>query len=309
MKWKREDITPEILRTLLHLDDSGVLYWRARGPEWFQDSIGRYGLTITAAKRAEMWNGANAGRPPNKGSMGVLCVNMPYERVVWMVHHGQSPKGRIVILDGDRGNTSPSNLMDAGSHVPISINDNASFVLACAEAFDLIGGRLFWKARPITHFKDAKAMRQWNDKWAKKEALASGIGVGRFFGKSVMASHVAWVLQTGKTPIGRVSRKNENDPSLEISNLIEDAASLASHRKGGKNAISGIYVGVYPLPNGQWGAEFDSKNLGRFDYPASAAKAYDRAAYGKYESLSKLNFPEDYGLARPEPQPPEGYFD
>ena len=49
--------SPEVLRQLLSYDpDTGKLFWKERGPQWFSETAGR-----SAVAQAKIWNGKNAG--------------------------------------------------------------------------------------------------------------------------------------------------------------------------------------------------------------------------------------------------------
>lgn len=122
-KWKREDITPHVLRELLTLDqETGKLYWRYRGPEWFSDTVYKNGRIRYAESFAKTWNRTNCGDeaftstwggkyPEYRGS--VLGYEMSKIPVVYKIYTGRTHEGVVATLDGDRLNTRPENLFDS----------------------------------------------------------------------------------------------------------------------------------------------------------------------------------------------------
>jgi len=110
-KWKRADITPEVLRELLHLDEeTGKLYWKERGPEWFF-SGGRNG----SSRSSNTWNSRYAGkevdqRVNNKGSIviRVFGVALTSNIVLYMLKSGKKPNGHVTNVFGNLIDISPS---------------------------------------------------------------------------------------------------------------------------------------------------------------------------------------------------------
>lgn len=199
-KWKREDITPDVLRQLLRLDeDTGKLYWRERGPEWFS-SVGAMNSWNTRYSGCE----AISYLGPNKRYTGkVLNIVMAKPVVVWAIHHRGMPSNIISYGDGDMHNMRPANLI--------------------------------------------------------------------------------------------------------LSTKQEVAHRFSSLSKCGK--YIGVYFSVIPNIPRSYTARMGKVNIGYFETPIEAARAYDKVAYDKYGEHARLNFPEDYGLSRPEVEMPENYYD
>ena len=86
--------SPEVLRQLLRYEpETGKLFWRERGVEWFEDEA-----RLSARSRAKAWNTRNAGRQANyPGGHGydtvrVLWRALMAHRVVWMIAMGEVPE-------------------------------------------------------------------------------------------------------------------------------------------------------------------------------------------------------------------------
>jgi len=107
----------EVLRQLLHYEcDTGRLFWKERGPEWFCDNDRH-----TAEQLARIFNGRNAGRlaftaSDGKGYLqGQVCKYHTFaHRVAWAWVHGDWP-GIIDHIDGDGTNNRLSNLRAVSS--------------------------------------------------------------------------------------------------------------------------------------------------------------------------------------------------
>lgn len=99
--------TPEQLRQLLRYEpESGKLYWRDRGQEWFAD-----------ASRMKAWNTRCAGKEAFTSVHGegyrcgrVLDKHKLAHRVVWAIQTGEWPASDVDHIDGDRSNNAWANL-------------------------------------------------------------------------------------------------------------------------------------------------------------------------------------------------------
>lgn len=102
----------DVLRQLLRYDpETGKLFWRERGPEWFTDGF------RTAQGNCNIWNARYAGSEAFTSAdrrgckMGRIGNAPPYlaHRVIWKIVTGVEP-AVIDHLDGDPGNNRFSNL-------------------------------------------------------------------------------------------------------------------------------------------------------------------------------------------------------
>lgn len=112
---KRPLPSPEVLRQLLRYEpETGKLFWKERGPEWFQ------GRETPAEYIAARWNSKNAGNPALNciSSLGykkgaVLDIPVMAHRVIWAIEHGHWPEFDIDHINGDRSDNRDCNLREA----------------------------------------------------------------------------------------------------------------------------------------------------------------------------------------------------
>lgn len=111
--FKREDITPEVVREFFDYDpESGKLFWKERARKWF-----------TAENAFKIWNKRYAGTeaftsvsPLGYLRGGILWHKFQAHRVAYAHYHGVWPENEVDHIDGDPGNNRISNLRDV-SHV------------------------------------------------------------------------------------------------------------------------------------------------------------------------------------------------
>lgn len=104
------EVTPEILRALLHYDPAtGALTWRERPLSMFPDE-----------RSGKIWNTRYAGRPAltARSSAGylkghVLGVQLQAHRVAWAIHHGSWPSDKLDHENHARDDNRLDNLADA----------------------------------------------------------------------------------------------------------------------------------------------------------------------------------------------------
>jgi len=107
----------DVLLQLLSYDpETGKLFWKERGPEWFADG------KMSAVSRSRIWNAQNSGVEAFTsllGKHGHRCGyiwNVQYlaHRVIWKMEFGDEPKV-IDHSDGDASNNRLSNLRNGTS--------------------------------------------------------------------------------------------------------------------------------------------------------------------------------------------------
>ena len=110
--------SPEVLRQLLRYEpDTGKLFWKERGPEWFSDG------KILARVRSAQWNTKYAGREALTGRHNGYCAGVIRQfgwklyahRVVWAIYYGTWPENQIDHVNGVRSDNRIENLRDASS--------------------------------------------------------------------------------------------------------------------------------------------------------------------------------------------------
>lgn len=105
--------SPEVLRQLLRYEpDTGKLFWRERGPGWFDQ-----GLRHTPGQKMRQWNSRYAGTEAftSKDAHGYLVgaiFNVKYKshRVAWAMVSGEWPTGDVDHINCDRSDNRLSNL-------------------------------------------------------------------------------------------------------------------------------------------------------------------------------------------------------
>ena len=98
----------DVLRQLLRYEpETGKLFWRPRGEEWFRT---RVAMKIFDANFA----GREAGGLDKDGYIRIKLfqTRLVAHRVVWAVYHGSWPVGVLDHIDGNRTNNRVENLRD-----------------------------------------------------------------------------------------------------------------------------------------------------------------------------------------------------
>lgn len=152
-------------------------------------------------------------------------------------------------------------------------------------------GKLFWLHRPIEHFSKAQRWKNWNKRFAGKEAgyLAQDklydkwlIVIGlKLFKRSVLV----WALQTGAWPTRLVDHKNRNSIDDRFENLrLASSTENHANSKTRKDSVHGFKGVAFDkrAKHKAWVARITVNNrrihLGCFDTPEEAHAAYCAAA-------------------------------
>lgn len=106
----------EVLRQLLdYVPETGKLYWKERGVEWFVDTADR-----TAVHSMNRWNACYSGKEAlaSRSKTGhlngkVLGANFLTHRVIWMLVYGRNPDG-IDHINGNPADNHIANLRSCG---------------------------------------------------------------------------------------------------------------------------------------------------------------------------------------------------
>lgn len=150
--------SPEVLRQLLSYDpETGKLFWKERGPEWFSDGEGRY----TADRTARIWNTKYAGKAAidcidvsngyRKGT--VLDVKIYAHRAIWALQTGAWPEGDIDHISGDRANNRWVNLRSISRKVNAKNTKRRETNTSGMMGVSQYGARGRWRARIMTDGK------------------------------------------------------------------------------------------------------------------------------------------------------------
>lgn len=113
----KKDLPPvEVLRQLLRYDpETGKLFWRERGPEWFRDNSRGTAMSVCLS-----WNKRLSGREAlaAKGAWGyphgdILGIPTPAHIVAFAMGNGHLPVGDVDHINGVRDDNRIANLRDA----------------------------------------------------------------------------------------------------------------------------------------------------------------------------------------------------
>jgi hypothetical protein len=109
--------------------------------------------------------------------------------------------------------------------------------------------------------------------------------------RAFQATHIAWFIHYGVWPKQKVFHRDGDKSNIKVSNLsYEDLQKTLHHRLGYKN--------IYFYKNERkWCAYLKDLynkhvNVGCYDTPEEAARAYDKAAKEIFGEYANLNFPE-----------------
>lgn len=148
-------------------------------------------------------------------------------------------------------------------------------------------GKLFWKERPLSDFKNSRLCNSWNKKYSHKEAFTADNGSGykcSFIFKSPMKAHrVAWAIYYGKWPSGHIDHANGDKGDNRISNLrVATAFENQWNTPRKPESCSGFKGVTWSKASSRWRARISAGGksvwLGLFDTPEAAHAAYCEAA-------------------------------
>lgn len=162
--------------------------------------------------------------------------------------------------------------------------------------YDPRTGLLFWKERPISHFKNERVWKIWNTRFSGELALnyvIKGYKVGHLNGSQVRSHRVIYKLIHGADPYLILHSSGEG-----LDNRIEMVSS-GSHSDNGKDMkksianASGITgVGWYKSRN-QWRAKIGvnrkTKHLGYYEdfFEACCARKSAEVKFGYHPNHGK----------------------
>lgn len=162
-------------------------------------------------------------------------------------------------------------------------------------------GKLFWKVRPLEMFEQEFVGKQWNDRYAGKEAFTSSDGHGYLVGNikrtRYQAHRVVFAIANGRWPSGLIDHIDLDKKNNRPENLREATRQQNAWNKGlTKQNTSGFKGVSFHAGTGRWISQVwcEGKNnfLGRYDTPEAAALAYDAKAIELHGEYAKLNFPK-----------------
>lgn len=152
--------------------------------------------------------------------------------------------------------------------------------------YDTETGRLYWRHRPLSFFKDGDQSKEhnaaiWNGKNAGKEAFITKLPTGHryagIFGRKYLAHRVIWKMVHGYDPVG-VDHIDGDPSNNKLCNLREaDQTTNGRNTRRRKNNTSGAMGVRYEDRIQKWVArihvQYRSRHLGVFDTFEAAVAA------------------------------------
>lgn len=144
--------------------------------------------------------------------------------------------------------------------------------------------KLFWKARPRSHFKRQSDWRRFNNMFAGKQAFCTLSQCGYLYGvigkKIYMTHRVIWKLVKRKEPPALIDHRDGVKANNAPANLRAATATENCRNRRKSCAVSG-YKGVYPS-HSRWMARIAVGKkrlyLGTFDSPQAASQVHVAAS-------------------------------
>jgi hypothetical protein len=181
---------------------------------------------------------------------------------------------------------------------PRKENPSIGHLIECFN-YDPMTGRLSWRERPVTHFKDEHSWRVTNCKYAGKEiAGADEKGYLRvpIHGKNYRVHRVCFAIYHGRWPDKQVDHIDGDKANNKIGNLREATNSQNQMNRGAAVNNTSGYKGVhFNKAAKKWHAQIRKKGkniyLGVFDDPHDAYLAYCQAAdkiHGQFANSGKV---------------------
>jgi hypothetical protein len=147
--------------------------------------------------------------------------------------------------------------------------------------YDEITGSLYWKERPLSHFKTDRMMKIMNARMAN--TVAGSVSGGRYLSviinlKSYRNHRIVWKLVTGSDPTDQIDHINGDKLDNRFENLREANNAQNQYNVGlNKNNTSGFKGVSFDKWYGLWNAAigFNRKQyrIGRFKTKEQAAEA------------------------------------
>lgn len=94
------------------------------------------------------------------------------------------------------------------------------------ECFDYDDGKIIWKERPLKHFTSGGPHKNFNKRYAGKEAFTNvnkttGYRQGMVDGAVILRHYVVFVMHKGYHPKRSIKHRDKNKTNDAISNLYE----------------------------------------------------------------------------------------
>ena len=169
---------------------------------------------------------------------------------------------------------------------------DSTFLHECF-TYNPITGLLYWKERPLHHFKSEGLCNKWNRQFANKQTFTSTDGEGYAYGGATQngkrtfykAHRIAWKMVYGIDPV-QIDHDNRIRTDNRLSNLVESSAELNAKNRGKRKDNLTGYTGVFKTANGKYGSRLGKVYIGTFN---TALEAHNEREAAKAKSNYHVN--------------------
>ncbi len=275
-------LTQELVRRWLDYDaETGVLTWKARDQSEFP------------SERAwKTWTARYSGKPagavisrPGFSSVQILGTNAP--KIIWLWLYGFAPK----LVTHKNGDSLDNRLANLDPYDPPPKESREKVTREYAQElfeYDKETGKLYWRHRPRSRFRSARAYNTHSRYAGKETGCANKTGrlevnVGS---RTWFAHRLIWLMHTGESPEGldHIDRDPKNN---RIENLRP--CSKSENMINSRRRAAGEIAGVYEVRPGIWHARLGVRGkqvyLGSFRSHEEARQAYEeglRKNFGEF---------------------------
>jgi hypothetical protein len=159
------------------------------------------------------------------------------------------------------------------------------------ECFYFLGEHLYWKKRPLHHFKNARSQKSFNSNFSNKRAgsvRSDGYLCVVLDGKRHLVHRVVWVIKKGFNPefIDHIDGDRLNN---QISNLREVSKGQNNQNSSIRTDNKSGIVGVSWYKNySKWLVKISNTHIGYFD-------CFFLACCARKSAESKLGYHSNHG--------------
>lgn len=166
--------------------------------------------------------------------------------------------------------------------------------------YDPENGKLTWRYRDISFFKNEKSYKSFNTRFPGTPALASASGRGYLMGRiqeqTCMAHRAAWAIYHGVWPQGEIDHINGIRFDNRIQNLRDVSRSVNAKNVRRKPGASGIYGVIWDKKMKRWRVTI--YNNGRCIH-LGCAKDLEQARIMRIAAQEKYGYHANHGVAVP----------
>lgn len=173
--------------------------------------------------------------------------------------------------------------------LPVARDEVTPALLRELLTYDPETGKLFWRARNLSHFDNPSRGRSWNTRHANKEAFTvgeQGYRRGMVFRRMYLAHIAAWAIIHSEWPDGQVDHINGVRDDNRLANLRvvsrSDNCRNAKRRSTNTSGVNGV------AKQGKRWRAYIVEHLGLFD-------TIEEAAAARKEAEQRLGYHPNHG--------------